>query len=687
MKKGLLKSISVFMLLLVTLFSFSIKSNAASFEYKNFNWEEFSKQNKNYWVDNCEEDDEDCVDKVLETKKRFYIRLYELLAAVPSSYGYIDDNYIIATVFYGLDPDSFRDPVEGENNPYNLDADDSSDKDKYIGEISDEEKKSAKEYFDKEKDSLKTLVNSFIGYESFCLGDDGTTASSYQDSSGKNVYTCPSDAYMLIGDRCYSKVDILKGSFLDAIGLSSLGNDVKTQCMEKCSEKGITYYDVKISNTKKANVKFFFDFLETSDYLDKKVHLRNEYASVLSKTDYKTMSEFYEKATDDEKEKFKDIILDCRKNIIKNIKSIIESYGEENFSKVSQNFSSASTKLYWWPIGSNETNDVDGVLFANGAPASVNITSPFGSRVDPITNERNSQHNGIDISGELGVTNIIASKDGVVSSIANDCLDGGEQSCGGGFGNYIILQHIDNTYTVYAHLAAGSVNLNIGDSVKQGQVIAKMGNSGRSTGTHLHFEVRIGGNDSASVVDPLLYVSADNPRPTGTSEQILEWIGNMEGTGPIEGDSYKVYADSGGVLTVGHGITLIYNADQFLAHGINPNNLSVGSLVPKNIVDSIYQEDVSIRFDNIRALLSSNGITLEENQIAALASLQFNCGNINGFFENYAQFGSSENLCSSWWEEKALHDAKGNYLSGLKKRRIAECDLFVNGNFNMNVYG
>ena len=84
---------------------------------------------------------------------------------------------------------------------------------------------------------------------------------------------------------------------------------------------------------------------------------------------------------------------------------------------------------------------------------------------------------------------------------------------------------------------------------------------------------------------------------------------------------------------------------------------------------------------------ATNGITLNENQIAALASLQFNCGNINGFLDAYKKYGSTSNLCSNWWEQKALRDSNGTYLVGLKKRRIAECDLFVNNNFNMNVYG
>lgn len=688
MRNRLFKSFCLSVLLLVTFFSCMLKSDAASFAYKDFNWDEFAEKNKNSWLDGCKEEDTDCVDEVLETKKRFYVRLYKLLASIPTSYGYIDDNYIIATVFYGLDADSFHDPNE-EETPYNLDdAEDSSTKDKYIGNVDEVDKQSAQEYFDKETDTLKTLVNSFIGYNTACIADNGTFATEYNDiNTGKTGLTCPNAEYVLSGNKCYPIVHTFKGNFFDSIGLAYFGSGNKTKCQELCNEKGMTYYDMNTSSKKEANVDFFFDFLETTDYFDKKIHLRNEFSSILNNTDYSTMDEFYEYATSEEKDKFKDEIIKCRQRIIENIKSIIEEYGEENFSKISENFNNVNTFMHWWPIGSNETNEANGITFATGTPDNVTVTSSFGPRTHPITGEVSKPHNGIDIAGTLGVTNVIASKDGVVVSATSNCQDGGDMSCGGGFGNFIIVQHIDNFYTVYAHLAGGSVKVNVGDSVKQGQVIGKVGNSGRSTGAHLHFEIRINGNTSENVVDPFTYISATNPRPSAVGNQILEWIGNMEGTGPVEGDNYKVYADSGGVLTIGHGITLEYNKDQFIARGINPDTLSVGSLLPKAVVDSIYQEDLNGRLDNIKALLSTNNITLNENQVAALASLQFNCGNINGFFENYERYGSSESLCTNWWEQKALHDANGNYLSGLKKRRIAECDLFVNGSFNMNVYG
>jgi murein DD-endopeptidase MepM/ murein hydrolase activator NlpD len=63
---------------------------------------------------------------------------------------------------------------------------------------------------------------------------------------------------------------------------------------------------------------------------------------------------------------------------------------------------------------------------------------------------------------------------------------------GGGYGTYIIISHSDGTQTLYAHLSSAAVA--VGDSVSQGEVIGKSGNTGRSTGPHLHFEVRGGSN-------------------------------------------------------------------------------------------------------------------------------------------------------------------------------------------------
>ena len=127
------------------------------------------------------------------------------------------------------------------------------------------------------------------------------------------------------------------------------------------------------------------------------------------------------------------------------------------------------------------------------------ISSGFGARWG-----RN--HNGIDV-GDAGISGgaIVASKAGTVTFVNNSCTHNyGKSSscgCGGGYGNYVMIQH-DGTYTtVYGHMTNAIVS--VGDYVQQGQVIGYAGSTGWSTGAHLHFEVRVNGYPK----DPLGFVS------------------------------------------------------------------------------------------------------------------------------------------------------------------------------------
>jgi len=181
-------------------------------------------------------------------------------------------------------------------------------------------------------------------------------------------------------------------------------------------------------------------------------------------------------------------------------------------------FVNVSNNLFWWPIGSVETEEKNGVLYAVGTPAVLSISSYYGG----YDNFRESAHGGIDIpseGNEIGVINVIAAKSGEVvypvSSTQTQYEDNGYYGNpdGGGFGNYVKIKHSDGTYTIYAHLAKNSITVMSGDVVSQGQVIGKMGHSGSSTGPHLHFEVRVGSDAMESRQDPLDYVDPTNPRP------------------------------------------------------------------------------------------------------------------------------------------------------------------------------
>lgn len=111
------------------------------------------------------------------------------------------------------------------------------------------------------------------------------------------------------------------------------------------------------------------------------------------------------------------------------------------------------------------------------APSKGLLTSSFGSREDPFTGG-SSMHSGLDIANAPG-TDIVAPADGVV-------VLAGEN---GEYGNCVVIDHGRDTKTLYGHLQRYIVK--VGQQVKRGEQIGNMGTTGRSTGTHLHYEVRL----------------------------------------------------------------------------------------------------------------------------------------------------------------------------------------------------
>ena len=115
----------------------------------------------------------------------------------------------------------------------------------------------------------------------------------------------------------------------------------------------------------------------------------------------------------------------------------------------------------------------------NGAPLQrISVSANFGYRIHPVTHEKKF-HRGIDLRAHLK-TSVFATADGVVRYV--------QPKNTGDYGRVIILSHNFGFETVYAHLSATKVKL--GDVIKKNQVIGMTGNSGRSTGPHLHYEVR-----------------------------------------------------------------------------------------------------------------------------------------------------------------------------------------------------
>lgn len=133
------------------------------------------------------------------------------------------------------------------------------------------------------------------------------------------------------------------------------------------------------------------------------------------------------------------------------------------------------------------------------------IASHFGYRTDPFYKVR-KMHEGIDFSMAVG-EEIIATGDGVVTLASKN----------GGYGNCIFIDHGFGYVTRYAHLSA--YNVKKGDKVKRGQIIGYVGNTGKSTSPHLHYEVRKNGK----AVNPINYFYNDiTPEEYETMLQLSE---------------------------------------------------------------------------------------------------------------------------------------------------------------------
>lgn len=137
---------------------------------------------------------------------------------------------------------------------------------------------------------------------------------------------------------------------------------------------------------------------------------------------------------------------------------------------VVEDYSSLGTGRFIWPV-----------------PQFYKISSHFGKR-------GRRHHDGIDIPAPKG-TPIISVDHGVVVYSDNGIR---------GYGNMIVIAHSNDLFTVYAHNNKNKVDK--GDKVKKGQQIAEIGNTGRSTGPHLHFEIRV----KNKVRNPAQFLSAQN---------------------------------------------------------------------------------------------------------------------------------------------------------------------------------
>ena len=147
----------------------------------------------------------------------------------------------------------------------------------------------------------------------------------------------------------------------------------------------------------------------------------------------------------------------------------------------------AGIGLYWLSQSTSRSP------FARPVKA-LRISSPFGRRVDPVTKEKGSYHTGVDFSAPVGVP-VHAPEAGVVVRVDRDGIDKGKTN-----GNAVHVKAASGRVWSMLHLSR--VVVSQGQQVRAGKLVGNVGNTGRSTGPHLHLSLYEGGK----YVDPMRYL-------------------------------------------------------------------------------------------------------------------------------------------------------------------------------------
>lgn len=275
----------------------------------------------------------------------------------------------------------------------------------------------------------------------------------------------------------------------------------------------------------KARIKFMYERGDTL-YMEL-LFSSGSFGEVLNKADYIEMLSAYDRKKLDEYVAFSEYVALCKqeleeeKEVLDAAKEAVEdeeaavseliSEKEAEINRVSADISNKEAAIAEYEAYIKEQNDTikaleaavaeerrrlaeaygrryDGGIFAWPAPSYTRISDEYGNRTHPILGTQQF-HNGLDMAAPGG-SPILAAYDGrVVAADYNASM-----------GNYIMIDHGDSLYTIYMHCSALYVSK--GQDVSKGQKIAAVGSTGRSTGNHLHFSVRLNG----SYVSPWQYL-------------------------------------------------------------------------------------------------------------------------------------------------------------------------------------
>ena len=485
------------MILCISLFLIFNNVKADGYNYASFNWDEFAEKYKNYWSGTCEkeENSEKCVEQTLKSQKKFYTKLYKMLTKYERSGLYIKDEIIIATIYFGLNADSFRD----DNYYYKRWFDKISfDFDNENDDVTIDDSEENSVSLTEESNSIKVLIKAMVGYEATCTL---VSSPSYEtNENGERVPFCnqgelykENNNYTCKGAASTNMVSFGEKLLVNS-GLTKFFGITRSEKHQECLNQGGTY---TVANNRTVSEDAYWEFLKTSEYFDKKEHLQYRFAHIIDGTEYSSLADLEQAMENDDAlyNQYHDKIVEERQEIIDEIKENLELYYRSNPESVTY-FSSVDNKFYY-PIGSAEITVENGKKFAKSNPVNSYIIKDY----NPGTNE------GIDIGSNEELVNIIAIKSGVISKVVNNC-EPGDKTCNSGYGNMVVISHSDGMSTTYAYL--DEIYVTDGQSVMQGELIGTTGTTGDTNEKALHFEIKI---SSGARVNPSTYISSQNPRP------------------------------------------------------------------------------------------------------------------------------------------------------------------------------
>lgn len=545
-----------FIIFAIALFSVILTSNvkAAAFNYSDFDFDTYFSEKGDVWTSSCA-GDEKCIDEIVKTQKKFYTKLYKLLSkyakkGIIAENSYVD-NIILETVFINLGvgqlADNSKDYKEmwgSSSDSYEIDEDEIDDfdiePDMDYDNISEEYAK----YFNEEKDTLKLLVSNLFSYTTRCYGvygnptyktkSDGTTEATCSQGNPESIPVkfiiqtkqtkCVDKTTNSLGFWKYYVSKLQHDHYIGKyyMTLSILGvipvdeNYDQCESLSSAYPEGTVYAYMEKGELPKLDTNQYFDFLSYNRYFDGKAHLQEYFEDDVlkpAKVDCMTKN-----LCDNSLEAaglydtYGEAIIEARRDIIEDIIWILNNYGISiSYAgmgvEFGENALASDNTGWWWPIGSD--------AYYSNEPIPTAITSYFGTRTSP-TAGASTNHKGIDIAptqseyktnGTRSVP-VIATRDGIVYSITLNSKTAG---------NKIMLEHDNGMYSAYLHL--DSIVVSNGQSVKQGEVIGYMGNTGVSTGRHLHFEIL---TDINTRVNPLDYVSPLNARPVTSTGKYVD---------------------------------------------------------------------------------------------------------------------------------------------------------------------